>query len=578
VQYLAEVQKKSGVFGGGKAELKLLACMRGESWIAVPGEETIPADEAGNFNSGALVLAEVNANKQLQGTPKEAGRQIVSILQNYSRLQEKTKTQEEEIEQWKQSLTYQSQELNRREMEMQAQLEQFEQIQQDLDQLEAKRSEIAASQQESQELREEMERRQQELEAAWEQLRSQQDNTDSSSSGMLDPDRVNGLQEWLNYLAQVVVTPEAVQDPLNGSLEKLAAQQALLGEQWQHLDRKRNEAGQQQEAVEGAERELESQWQQWHAAGAEFDRVRSELAVQQSALELEQRLAQVLRAQLQSQESLMQQLSQLSAGGGSSVPTGDISNLEGKSLHELQRLVRKAREELGSNFPFVSDQEEELTLQRQEMDDLIAKMKNTFGAEREGLEKELADQEEGYKFLNETLVGQWRNLQDRQRALEQHQMMLWRRLGNPDVQGRGASASVNVEPLLRQLEELRQQQNVELQAVEARLEQMHQELESAQASVSSSAADRENQLNELKQRERELQERRTSIAQLWGQVGLYEEMLQPLQDGLNELQQNLEVLSGGTAHIGEMSEAQNNAIAQLQASLAALTGNSAAVA
>jgi DNA repair exonuclease SbcCD ATPase subunit len=575
VQYLAEVQKKSGVFGGGKAELKLLAFQRGESWTAVPGEETIPADEAGNFNAGALVLAEVNANKQLQGTPKEAGRQIVSILQNYSRLQDKTKTQEEEIEQWKQSLTYQSQELNRREMEMQAQLEQFEQIQQDLDQLEAKRSEIAASEQEAQELREEMERRQQELEAAWEQLRSQQDNTDSSSSGMLDPEQVNGLQEWLNYLAQVVVNPEAVQEPLNSSLERLAAQRSQLEERWQQLEQQRNEAGQQQEGLEGTAQELESQWQQWHAMQADLDRVRSELAVQQSPLELAQFLVQVLRSQLQSQEALMQQLSQLSAGSGSSAPRGDVSHLEGKSLHELQRLVRKAREELGSNFPFVSDQEEELTLQRQDMDELIAKMKNTFGAEREGLEKELADQEEGYKFLNETLVGQWRNLQDRQRVLEQYQIRLWGMLGNPDLPGGGASASVNVEPVLRQLEELQQQQHAELQAVEARLEQMQQGIESAIASVSAKAADRENQLNELKQKERELQERRATVAQLWGQVGLYEELLQPLQDSLNELQQNLEALSGETAHMGEMSEAQQNAIAQLQASVSALTGNSA---
>ncbi|MGB7272658.1 MAG: pilus motility taxis protein HmpF [Geitlerinemataceae cyanobacterium] len=577
MQYLAEVQKKSGVFGGGKAELKLLAFQRGESWTAVPGEETIPADEAGNFNSGALVLAEVNANKQLQGTPKEAGRQIVSILQNYSRLQDKTKTQEEEIEQWKQSLTYQSQELNRREMEMQAQLEQFEQMGQELDQLEAKRSEIAASEQESQQLREEMERQQQELESAWEQLRGQQDSTDSSSSGMLDTEQVHSIQEWLNYLAQVVVTPEAVQEPLNSSLEKLAAQRATLEERWQMLEQQRNEAGQQQEGLEGTAQELESQWQQWHAAGSDLERVKSELAVQQSTLELEQRLAQVLRSQLQSQEALTQQLSQLSAAGGSSGPKVDVSDLEGKSLHELQRRVRKAREELGSNFPFVSDQEEELTLQRQDIDDLIAKMKNTFGGEREGLEKELADQEEGYKFLNETLVGQWRNLQDRQRVLEQHQIRLWQRLGNPDLPGDSTSASVNVEPLLRQLEELRQQQQAELQTIEARLEQMQQGFEEAQASVNASAADRENQLNELKQKERQLQDLRVSVAQLWGQVNASEEILQPIQDSLNELQQYLEAVAGGTAHIGEMSEAQNNAIAQLQESVAALTGNSAAV-
>jgi len=576
VQYLAEVQKKSGVFGGGKAELKLLACLRGESWTAVPGEETIPADEAGNFNAGALVLAEINANKQLQGTPKEAGRQIVSILQNYSRLQEKTKTQEEEIEQWKQSLTYQSQELNRREMEMQAQLEQFEQIQQEIDQLETKRNEIAAMEEEAQKLREEMERRQQELEAAWEQLNAQQSQQDATEpSGFLDAEQVNGLQEWLNYLAQVVISPEAAIEPLNSSLSSLSAQQAAIEERQQQLEQQRQEAQQQQDEVDATAGELDGQWQQWHAGRADLERVRSELAVRQSTLDLERRLAEALRSQLQSQESLMQQLSQLSTGGGGSVSTGD-GDLEGMPLHELQRRVRKAREELASNFPFVSDQEEELTLQRQEIDELMAKMKNTFGAEREGFEKDIADQEEGYKFLNETLVGQWRNLQDRQRVLEQHQLTLWRRLGNPEFQGSGgAGASANVEPLLKQIEELRQQQQAELQAVEERLAEMQQGFEEWQAAANDRAAAQDNQLNELKEKERQLQERRSSVAQLWGRVTVSEEILQSLQESLNELQQNLEALSESTAHLGEMSEAQNNAIAQLQASLSALTGESA---
>lgn len=577
MQYLAEVQKKSGVFGGGKAELKLLACLRGESWTAVPGEETIPADEAGNFNSGALVLAEINANKQLQGTPKEAGRQIVSLLQNYSRLQEKTKTQEEEIEQWKQSLTYQSQELNRREMEMQSQLEQFEQIQQELDRLEAKRNEIAATEEEAQKLREEMERRQQDLEAAWEQLNAHQTQQEDrpQMSGFLDAEQVNGLQEWLNYLDGVVISPEAAIEPLNGSLSSLSAQQAAIEERQQQLEQQRQDAQQQQDEADGMAGELDGQWQQWHADRADLERVRSELAVRQSTWELEQRLAEALRSQLQRQESLMQQLSQLPASGGGSVSAGN-GDLEGIPLHELQRMVRKAREELASNFPFVSDQEEELTLQRQEIDELMAKMKNTFGAEREGFEKDIADQEEGYKFLNETLVGQWRNLQDRQRVLDRHQLTLWRRLGNPEFQGSGgAGVSVNVEPLLKQIEELRQQQQAELQAVEAQLAEMQQGFEESQAAANDRAAAQENQLNELKEKERQLQERRANVAHLWGRVNVSEEILQSLQEISNELQQHLEALSGTTAQFGEMSEAQRHAISQLQVALSALSGESA---
>ncbi|HEY9297900.1 MAG TPA: hypothetical protein VIQ31_16370, partial [Phormidium sp.] len=117
--YLAEVlQKKSGPFGGNKTDLKLLACQRGESWSGVGGDEVVPLspDEASKYGDGALVLVELGGNRQVQRI--NPGRELVGILQNFSRLQEKYKTKEEEIEQWKESLTYQAHELNRREMEI----------------------------------------------------------------------------------------------------------------------------------------------------------------------------------------------------------------------------------------------------------------------------------------------------------------------------------------------------------------------------------------------------------------------------------------------------------------------------
>ncbi|MEL0593830.1 MAG: hypothetical protein U1O81_06130, partial [Planktothrix rubescens PR223] len=50
--YLAEVQKQSNKFGlgGGRTELKLLACQRGENnWSAVSGDEVVLAEDATNF-------------------------------------------------------------------------------------------------------------------------------------------------------------------------------------------------------------------------------------------------------------------------------------------------------------------------------------------------------------------------------------------------------------------------------------------------------------------------------------------------------------------------------------------------
>ncbi|MBD0385900.1 MAG: hypothetical protein ICV54_05030, partial [Nostoc sp. C3-bin3] len=103
--YLAEVQKQKGglLSGGAKTELKLLACQRtDQNWNTV-SEEVIAAEDASKLNDGALVLVELNPNRQVQRI-QEAGRPLVNILQNFSRQLEKFKLKEDEIDQWKQSL------------------------------------------------------------------------------------------------------------------------------------------------------------------------------------------------------------------------------------------------------------------------------------------------------------------------------------------------------------------------------------------------------------------------------------------------------------------------------------------
>ncbi|NJL79522.1 MAG: hypothetical protein HC917_12955, partial [Richelia sp. SM2_1_7] len=173
--YLAEVQKqKGGLLGGGaKTELKLLACQRKDQNWSTVNEEVIAAEEASKLNDGALVLAELNATRQVQRL-QEAGRPLVTILQNFSRQLEKFKVKEEEIDQWKESLTFQGQELSRREMDLEAREEQVQQIEQEAQQVDAKLQEVETSRQEIQRLQEEIERNRQELAGAWEHLRGEQ--------------------------------------------------------------------------------------------------------------------------------------------------------------------------------------------------------------------------------------------------------------------------------------------------------------------------------------------------------------------------------------------------------------------
>lgn len=146
--YLATVQKETRFFGAVKTELKLLACKRGDNnWIPVSGEEVVSAPEASHFNGGVLVLVDVTASKKLQNI-REAAPSLVKILQNFSYLQEKWEAKEKERDFWKEALTHQSAELNRREMELRVQQEQLAKQRQQLNQarLELQRLRVALEQ------------------------------------------------------------------------------------------------------------------------------------------------------------------------------------------------------------------------------------------------------------------------------------------------------------------------------------------------------------------------------------------------------------------------------------------------
>ncbi len=575
--YLAEVQKKSGgLLGGGKAELKLLACQRSEqSWSAVPGEEVVGCEEANNYNGGALVLVDLTANKQVQRV-QEAGRQLVSILQNFSRLQEKFKTQEEEIEQWKQSLTYQSQELNRREMEMESRREQLQQMEDDFEQLEQQRQEIETLRDEVNQQRDEFERNRQELEGAWEHLRGEmrrleERQAEFQQTAFLDDDQARTIHDLLNRLASAVPSTEGVRDHLNASLEILTQQQHSLNQQWQNLDQQRSTAQQIQGEVDRQSQDLQQRWHEWHQAQESLEAGRAELKVQQTSLNVRQEYARMLGVQIQNQEDLHQQLYGLSETSDK-VKVGqkvDVEALEKLSLEELQKLVNDLERDLQKLSQFVESQEEELRYKQQEIDELQAKIQAANEFDRLNLENELADEQDGYQMLNETLVGQRRNLREREGLLSQHRAVLSRRQGNTDTNGQ--DNDIDLGPILSQIEAQRQQQVEELQKLESQIEQMRGAINQAQGLVNSQATEQENKRNELKQLEQMLIERRSTAAETWGRVNLYQELLQPIQDNVDGLRQRLEGLAGTMSQLQETGEHQSGAIAEMRQILANLT-------
>ena len=576
--YLAEVQKqKGGVFGGGKAELKLLACQRtDQSWSAVPAEEVIPAEEANNLSAGALVIVNLGGNRQVQGEIEPAGGRLVNMLQTFSRLVEKSKNQEEEIEQWRQSLTYQSQELNRREMEMEARHEQMQAIEEDFERLEQQRQELESAKEETERLKEEFERNRQELEGAWEHLRGEQRRFEEQLaevqySAGLDENQVAVIQELLERLSGAVAPTDAVREQLNLAFEVISNQQAVLDHHWQLLEQQQRSAFELQAEADRQGEELQNRKQELQQTQISFGEAKAELKVQRNALEMKQESAHMLSLQLRTQEELHQELARLATTSADVKISQkvDIAALEMMPLGELSEIVQNLQQDLEKVKRFVNDQEEELTFQGQAVEELQEKINLASEYDRMSLETELAEEQDRYQMLDESLVGSRRNLREREEIWNQHVRVLRRRQGVVESNGLD-NHKIDLGPVLSQLEAQRQQQEEELQKLENQIEQMRRTISQAEEMIRHQAGEQEAKLAQLQSLEQNWYSTRASAAELLGKVNLYQETLQPRQDGLNEIQQKLEAIADALSQIQETGDYQLQAIAEMQQMISSL--------
>ncbi|MBD1916769.1 MULTISPECIES: pilus motility taxis protein HmpF [Cyanophyceae] len=567
--YLAEVQKKTGFIGSGKPEFKLLACQRSEnSWSTVTGDETLVAPDDASYNAGALVMVEVSNNRQIQ-RHYEAGRSLTSILQNFSNLSKKSKTQEEEIEQWKQSLTFQSQELNRRELELETRQEQVEQAEADLEQLDAQRQELDQLRQNLEQQQEELTRKNQDLEGAWAHLngemrRLEEQRAEGSATAGLDPDQVANLQGALNRLTEAVMPVEALRDPLTHATDGLNYHQGLLGDYRQALEGQRQGLEQRQQEVDQQASQLNQRWADWRRAEAALVAKREDLKLRQQMVKTQQEQIQTLTDTLQAQANLHQKIYDLlnTTDKVRLSKKVDVAALEAMDLDHLQTMVGDLEKDLVKMSRFVSDQEEELTLEQQAIDEIKLKIEQASEFERLQLETEIEEEQDRYQMLNETLVGQRRNLLEREEVLSQHQAVLRRRQGLT-VEETPVSA-VDLEPLLNTIDTQRQHTTDTIQALETEVKklqdsigQLKKEIEAAEAALATNRA-------EVEAFEADLRRQQQDLAGLMGKLAVCEELLNPAQESVNGLRQSLENLTGAVTKLQEVNDYQLQAIAELR--------------
>lgn len=580
--YLAEVrkQKSGGFIAKVSTEIKLLACQRNDqSWTAVPGDESIECEEATSFESGVLIAINLNNNRQPQGPPKPAAAQIIGDLQRYSRLQEKLKDQEEEIEGWKQSLTLQAQELNKREMELEAELEQLENA------LEeggggngggASSEELEQARAEADRIREEFERKTQELEQAWAHLRGeqqrlaeQQESAQSTAVAAVGiaPEQSQQLQDLANYLAEHPVPLDAIDEQLKITLDVVNNQQENCDYYSRQLNEQRADAQQQQQDIDQQAEDWETQHQQLQSLRMSLEETKHDLVHHQSQFSLKTTLLETLQTQQNQQSEVYQTLADLAQGvvlsdaddkGGI-----DLEMLQTMPLEDLNKRVDELQKEYDRLGQFVADQEEELKLQREAVTELEEKLKAATVYESSALEEELADEREQRKLLDETLVGQRRTLAEKQTTLQQYLKVLRQRQGIPDPEDQGAG--VDVTPVLAQLEAQQVELSDQIQGVERELAEIQTQIAETEAHLQDQINAYDEQQNQVRSLEEQLKENRATVTLLWGRVNLYEELVEPLNESVQGLQshgQHLQELIGQAQQTGAY---QQEAISNLQA-------------
>ncbi len=574
--YLAEVKKTKG-FMGAKTEVKLLACERNDkSWSAVPGEEAITADDLSAFGDGALIVINLGSSRQIQGTPEPAGNRILGILQSFSRLLDKTKSQEEEIEQWKESLTYQAEELNRRQAEMESRLEELEGAEEELAKLAAQRDQIEKLKLEADQIKADFERKQAELEGAWEHLRGEQQRlenqqADSSGAGSLSPEQTERLRGIFEKIQGAIAPTDHFLERLNNALQFSEQQHQQLQEARQAFEQDQQTYQTLQAEVDAIAKDLEQHEGSLKEKTQSLENVKVQVQVQQELLETKQDYLNFIDTALQNQEELQTTLSGLAAGlGEGDFEAIDVSQLESMPLGELESVVNNLKGELDKLVHFVNDQEEELTLQQEAVQELRVQINHTDSNNiiaLQELEEELKDEQERISLLNETLVGQRLTLRERQSVMRQHLRVLKRRQGVIEVE---VETNINLNPVMKRVEHKFQEYAEMKENLAAEISQISNTIQQMQGVLSSQESEVNQENSRLTARQAEYQTKQIECAQVKAKVDLYEAYLQPLEESLSSLNQPLRELEHLTHQFASVSEQQQNLAGELESALSPL--------
>ncbi|MFP4134555.1 MAG: pilus motility taxis protein HmpF [Halothece sp.] len=563
--YIAEVKKQSKLFMGGiRTVLHLLACQQNDNrWSTLPGEETVTTDDVPQqFGEGALVTVNLGANRQVQGKVELAGEKVANWLQSFSRQVEKNKGQQEEIEQWKQSLSYQADELNRRQEELEQTEEQLAEKEEELSQLEQERAEIER-------LRKQWERDRADLERAWEQLRGEQQRLENQQTQLqgkqgLTPEQTQSLRDLVKQFEGGQFPSQALSNLKQFLNDRLKAIQG----QWQTLDQEREKAEEKQKEAQKASNNLNSSRQDLKQKEKNLLEIQRHLVTVQSQLDTKQQIVTYLGTQLQKQSEARDVLSRLVINSPQLKIQQDVDtkSLEEMPMEQLETDFNSMQKSFEGAVSFVKEQEDELAYQLESVRELEEQLKQAGETEQESIKNELAEEQDRYRFLEKTLVGQRRNLMAREDVLEQYREILQRRQGSFDENA--IPSKVDLSPIFNKIDSQRDYSEDEFHQVNDEIEELKGKIEELEEQVKQKQKDYDDACEKIKELESHWLALQKEANELSTRITVNGEILQEQDQDLQEIKKQVEQMTpeGNNGN----SQGQQNSLSKVKELLSSL--------
>jgi chromosome segregation ATPase len=544
VQYLAELQISKAAFGlGGNSSIRLLARNTGENvWQPITNDQTLPIDSsmAKDFKDGQLVIAEVTSSNQVQSI-QDASKKIVNILQAFSRSQDKYKSAEEEVEQWKQSLNFQSQELHRREQEL-------EQKEQELEHLNDRKQEI-------EELESKFARERSEIEQLRNNIEAERGQFEAKAAA-LTVDQAEHIKTLISQLSTSFTNPDSLRDRIHSAIDLLNQRQEIITGFWQSLDRLKNEAEKQKSSLNKSTEELNARKNQWQQTQIALADAQAELKAQRGILKLQENNMAMSRVQLDAQIDLYQQtfnaIEEFGGPGSMEVLSPEEeSRLQSMSIEELESTITALQSDFNKLANYVSAQEDELAGLEGEIADLQSQVETADQFDRIELESNKDFAEEQYKVLEDSVMGTRVSMEQRLSLLNQQKAVLDRRKGitvdsNP-VQ--------SLLPLLSQIEAQKNRQEQELRKMESQIEAVRNYTQQQQDVLAKQTQEHQQQEQSIRAAEAQQQDQIRVVAELLGQISAQDQLLRPVQDIVDTLRPQLEA---AVQDLGAMSNGNSS--------------------